>query len=189
MASQGAYILRETTGTSGLDRTVRDAVDILARHLIPHLIAGGLAVQEHGYYRVTLNVDIIVPDVLDAAEILAADLSGPFERYPGCEDTVRDKRNGVLINLLPAGRGYKRTCLVPFPMPTDVTDLPQYVSLNKLISLKLDSWQTNPNRRHKDKTDVIELIKALRLPRDLNVDEPIRALYRETWDALQSEPE
>jgi hypothetical protein len=48
MSRNGAYTLREKTGTSELDRTVRDAVDVLARHLIPHLIAGGLAVQEHG---------------------------------------------------------------------------------------------------------------------------------------------
>jgi hypothetical protein len=65
----------------------------------------------------------------------------------------------------------------------------QYVSLPKLISLKLDSWVHSPNRRLKDKADVIELIKALQLPRELEVDPPVRALYRETWDALEAEPE
>ncbi|MCI0747077.1 MAG: hypothetical protein L0Y58_16860, partial [Verrucomicrobia subdivision 3 bacterium] len=80
--TQGAYILRENTGTSGLERTLRDAVSVLADHQIPHLVAGGLAVQEHGYFRVTLDVDIIVPDVLDAMEILTANLSGPFDRVP-----------------------------------------------------------------------------------------------------------
>jgi hypothetical protein len=189
MAGDGAYHLRETTGTSGLDQTVRDAIEILARHLIPHLIAGGLAVQQHGYYRVTLDADIIVPDILDAMELLTADWSGLSERYPGCEDTVRDRRNGVLINLLPADRGYRRTCKVPFPAPTAVTDIPQYVSLPKLISLKLDSWSQNPHRRLKDKADVIELIKTLHLPRNLEVDEPVRHLYHETWDALQAEAE
>ena len=34
-----------------------------------------------------------------------------------------------------------------------------------------------------------KLIKALGLPRDLPVDEPIRPVYVETWDALQAEPE
>ena len=189
MTAYGAYHLRETTGTSGLDQTLRDAVFILADHLMPHLVAGGLAVQEHGFYRVTLDVDIIVPDIFDAAELLTADLSGPFERYRDCEDTVRDRRNGVLINLLPAGRGYKNVCKVPFPAPTAVTAIPQFVSLPKLISLKLDNWATNPNRRHKDKTDVIELIKALHLPREIEVDQPVRHLYQETWDALQAEPE
>jgi len=185
--SKGAYILRENTGTSGLEQTVRAAISILADHHIPHLIAGGLAVQEHGYFRVTTDADIIVPDILDALEILTADLSGPFQRYPGCEDTVRDQRNGVLVNLLPAGTVLKAGCRVPFPMPSDVTELPTFVTLPKLIALKLDSWVNSPNRRLKDKADVIELIKALSLPRDFAVDDTVRHLYIETWDALQKE--
>jgi len=189
MSRYGAYALREKTGTSELDQTVRDAVEILTRHLVPHLIAGGLAVQEYGYYRVTLGADIIVPDVLDAVELLTADLSGPFDRYPNCEDTVRHRRTAVIVNLLPAGQTYKRACKVPFPVPTAVTDIPQYVPLPKLVSLKLDSWVNSPQRRLKDKADVVELIKALRLPRDLTVDEPVRHIYLETWDALQAEPE
>lgn len=189
MPSRDACLLRETTGTSGLDQTVREAVDILGRHLVPHLVAGGMAVQEHGYHRVTLDVDIVVPDVLDAAEVLTADLSGPFERYPGCEDTVRDRRNGVLINLLPGGRGYKSASKVPFPLPSEVADIPKFVPLPKLISLKLDSWMNNQTRRIKDKADVIELIKARHLPRELALDEPVRAAYCEMWDALQAEPE
>ena len=117
MESKGAYVLRETTGTSGLEQTVRDAVSILADHLIPHLIAGGLAVQEHGYFRVTLDVDIIVPDMLDALEILTANLAGPFTQYPDCHDTVRDQRNGVLVNLLPAGVVFKDGCKSPSRCP------------------------------------------------------------------------
>ena len=70
MTNQSAYILREATGTSGLVESARDAVAVLAEHDIPHLIVGGLAVQEHGYPRVTIDVDIVVPDVLDALEIL-----------------------------------------------------------------------------------------------------------------------
>jgi hypothetical protein len=37
--------------------------ETLAHFDIPHLIAGGLAVQEHGYHRVTLDVDLVVPDI------------------------------------------------------------------------------------------------------------------------------
>ena len=183
----GAFILRENTGTSGLERTLRSAIEILARHGIAHLVVGGLAVQEHGYFRVTIDCDIVVPDVVDAVELLTADLSGPFIRYPGCEDTVKDQRNGALINLLPAGRVLKSGCQVPFPDPPEVWDEPRFVSLEKLVSLKLDSWFHSPNRRLKDKADVIELIKALRLPRELAVDEAVRPLYLETWDALAAE--
>lgn len=187
MQSAGAYHLRETTGTSGLEATLRSAIERLAHHGVPHLVVGGLAVQEHGYFRVTVDCDIVVPDVMDAVELLTADLSGPFVKYPKCDDTVRDKRNGVLINLLPAGRVLKVGCKVPFPEPREVWDEPRFVTLEQLISLKLDSWSNSPNRRHKDKTDVIELIQSLRLPRELAVDEPVRALYVETWDALAAE--
>ncbi len=187
MRTTGAYILRETTGTSGLEQTLRSAVEILARHGVSHLVVGGLAVQEHGYFRVTIDCDIVVHDVLDAVELLTADLSGPFVRIPQCEDSVRDKRNGAVINFLPAGRVLKVGCKVPFPDPREVWDEPRFVALEKLVSLKLDSWSNSPNRRHKDKTDVIELIKALQLPRELAVDEAVRPLWLETWDALAAE--
>jgi hypothetical protein len=76
---------------------------------------------------------------------------------------------------------------VPFPEPNVVSETPRFVTMEKLLSLKLDSWSTNPNWRLKDKADVIELIKVLKLPRDLAVDEPVRVLYSETWDALRAE--
>ena len=187
MENSGAYVLRENTGTNGLERTVRSAVTILANHSIPHLIAGGLAVQEHGYFRVTLDADIIVPDVLEAVEWLTADLSGPFEKVHGIEDTVRDKLNHVQINFLPAGRSLRSPCKVPFPLPNQVSEAPLFVSVEKLISLKLDSWINTPTGRLKDKADVIELIKVRNLSRDLKVDHPVQDLYIEIWDALKSE--
>jgi hypothetical protein len=187
MRNRGAHILRENTGTTGLERTLRNAVSVLADHDIAHWVVGGLAVQEHGYLRTTLDVDLVVSDVLDAVERLTADLSGPFRRRRGYEDTVEDKRNGALISLLPAGRVLRRGCQVPFPEPLEVSGEPRFVSLEKLLSLKLDRWSHSPNRRHKDKTDVIELIKELHLPRGLSVDEPVRPLYQETWDALAAE--
>jgi hypothetical protein len=100
---------------------------------------------------------------------------------------VEDRRNGVLIDLLPAGKVLKRGCKVPFPQPTTVAEQLQIVKLEELIALKLDSWAGLPVRRHKDKTDVIELIKYRNLPRDLAVNPVVRALYTETWDALQAE--
>ena len=80
MTNQDAYLLRENTGTSGVVETASAAVAILADHDIPHLIVGGIAVQEHGYPRVTIDVDIVVPDVLEAVEWLTASLTGPFYR-------------------------------------------------------------------------------------------------------------
>ncbi|HTR41269.1 MAG TPA: hypothetical protein VMH87_06600 [Pseudomonadales bacterium] len=185
--NQSAYILRENTGTSGIIETARDAVTVLAHNDIPHLIVGGLAVQEHGYPRVTIDVDIVVPDVLEAVEFLTANLSGPFFKVYGIDNRVEDRRNGVEIDLLPAGHVLKTGCKVPFPEAKAVAETLQIISLEELISLKLDSWKNSPNYRHKDKTDVIELIKYRKLPRDLAINPVVRALYLETWDALQAE--
>ena len=187
VVNQDAYILRENTGTSGLLQSARDAVVVLADHDIPHLVVGGLAVQEHGYPRVTIDVDLVVPDVLEAVEWLTASLTGPFYRVPEIQDRVEDRRNGVLIDLLPAGKVLKRGCKVPFPEPTSVAEKLQIVSLPDLLSLKLDSWAGSPLRRHKDKSDVIELITRRTLPRELVLHPAVRALYLETWDALQAE--
>ena len=96
VTNHDAYVLRENTGTSALVQTARDVVARLAHFEIPHLIVGGLAVQEHGYPRVTIDVDIVVPDVLEAVEFLTADLSGPFVRVRGRQDAVEDRRNGVM---------------------------------------------------------------------------------------------
>src|SRR5881397_3437584 len=163
---RSAWLLRENTGTSGLEQTTRAAVAVLAHFDIPHLIVGGLAVQEHGYPRLTLDVDIVVPDILEAVEFLTSDLSGPFFRVAGCEDRVEDRRTGVKIDLLPAGRVLKRGSKVPFPEPQTVAAEPQFVSLPELVSLKLDSWSASPVNRLKDKADVVELIKHRNLPRD-----------------------
>jgi len=185
--NRAAHILRENTGTSGLVESARAAVATLADHDIPHLIVGGLAVQEHGYPRVTIDVDIVVPDVLEAVEWLTASLTGPFYRVPEVVDSVEDRRNGVHIDLLPAGKVLKHGCKVPFPQPGKVAEQFQIVSLEDLISLKLDSWAGSPARRLKDKADVNELILRRKLPRDLAVNPAVRALYTETWDALLSE--
>jgi hypothetical protein len=187
VTNRDAYVLRENTGTSGVVQTAQAAVTALADHDIPHLIVGGIAVQEHGYPRVTIDVDIVVPDVLEAVEFLTADLSGPFARVAGCEDRVEDRRNGVFVDLLPAGRVLKRGCKVPFPHPAKTTEKLQIVKLEELISLKLDSWANSPSKRLRDKADVTELILRGKLPRALAVAAVVLPLYLETWDALQAE--
>lgn len=187
MTDQAAYVLRENTGTSGVARTAQTAVTRLADHDIPHLVVGGVAVQEHGYPRVTLDVDLVVPDVLEAVEFLTVDLAGPFARVSGCEDRVEDRRNGVFVDLLPAGKVVKRGCQVPFPEPSVASEQPQIVPLETLLSLKLDSCAHSPLHRLRDKTDVVELILRRRLPRNLAIAPAVRALYLEIWDGLQRE--
>lgn len=187
MRTKGAFILRENTGTSGLEQTLRTAVETLAHWDIPHLVVGGMAVQEHGHFRATLDVDLVVPDVPHAVDFVTADISGPFRRYRNLGDTVIDTRNNAMIHFLPAGEVLQAGCRVPFPQPGTPSDEPCFVTLEQLIALKLDSWRGSPVRRLKDKADVVELIKQLRLPRELGVADAVRDLYQETWDGLEKE--
>jgi hypothetical protein len=64
-----AEFLRESSG-SNIEKTLLKAVKVLALFQIPHYVCGGFAVQEHGYPRLTVDVDIIVPDVEFAREKL-----------------------------------------------------------------------------------------------------------------------
>jgi hypothetical protein len=189
VTNYSAYQLRENTGTSGLERTARSAAEVLAHFDVPHLIVGGLAVQEHGYPRLTVDVDIVVQDVLEAVEFLTSDLAGPFRRIPNVEDRVVDVRNDVKIDLLPAGKVLRHGCEVPFPEPKDVSDVPKFITLEQLISLKLDSWRVSPLRRSQDKADVVELISRRKLPRDFAVAAAVKDLYVQIWDGLQAEPD
>jgi hypothetical protein len=182
-----ADILREGTGTSGVLESARTAAALLAEHDIPHLIVGGLAVQEHGYPRVTIDVDIVVPDVLEAVEVLTASLTGPFYRLPEAADRLEDRRTHTFIDLLPAGRVVKPGCKVPFPQPSQAAEGLQIATLEQLLSLKLDSWSNSPLKRLRDKTDVVELILRRKLPRDLAISPVVRPLYEEIWDALAGE--
>src|SRR5437016_14624617 len=68
---------------------------------IPHLICGGYAVQEYGFVRRTVDVDIIVPDVDQASEKL---LMSGFRPVQGSRMTVKDSESPTTIDLLPGGR-------------------------------------------------------------------------------------
>lgn len=64
-----ADFLRESSGPN-IEKTLRKALKVLNLFGIPHYVADGFAVQEHGYPRFTVDVDIIVPDVESAREKL-----------------------------------------------------------------------------------------------------------------------
>jgi hypothetical protein len=94
---------------------------------------------------VTTDVDIIVPDVLEAAEFGTADLSGHLGAGADAQDRLQDKRSGVMIDLLPAGRVLKvRLQGAVSRAGVDASDHLQFVTLEELISLKLDSWANSP---------------------------------------------
>jgi hypothetical protein len=147
---------------------------------IPHYVCGGFAVQEHGYPRFTIDVDIIVPDVNFAREKLSVN---GFKANPGSKMTVTDRETKVEIDLLPGG-DKMGPGPVSFPMPKNVADKPQILALHDLIALKLSSYIGSPIDRAQDYADAIKLIQVNHTSRELEVDARVRDLYHTLWDQI-----
>src|SRR5437667_6449575 len=110
-----AMSLWEGTGTA-VARAARAVSALLADHGMANMVAGGLAVQLHGYPETLVDVAIIVPDVQAAHGFLVAHGYRPSVHQPM---GVVDQNHQVRIDLLPAGKCLKQECEVPFPQPTD----------------------------------------------------------------------
>ena len=168
-----AEFLRESSG-SNIEKTLLKALKVFRLFDIPHYVAGGFAVQEHGYPRFTVDVDIIVPDVRLAREKLC--MNG-FKENPGSKVAVMDRETKVEVDLRP-GAGQIT--------PTHVSSEPQILALKSLISSKLSTYIDRGIHRVQDYADVVELIQVNRLPRDYDVDAKVRELYHKLWDELHA---
>jgi hypothetical protein len=177
---QEAEFLRESSGSTNIRNTLLKALRIFKLFGIPHYVCCGFAVQEHGYPRFTVDVDIIVPDVELAREKLA--MNG-FRTNPGSKMTVTDRETKIEIDLLPGGKKVD-TGPLTLPMPTHVADTPQILTLEKLISSKLSTYMGRGIERAQDYADVVKLIQANQLPREFAVNSEVRDEFTNIWDGL-----
>jgi hypothetical protein len=175
-----AEFLRESSGSTKIKQTLLKALKVFKLFDIPHYVCGGFAVQEHGYPRFTVDVNIIVPDVEFAIETLS--LNG-FRSNPGFSMTVTDRETKVEIDLLPGGKKVDPGPL-SFPMPTQVSDQPQILRLEKLISARLSTYIGVGVHRVQDYADVAKLIEVNHLARDYDVEPQVRDVYQKLWDDL-----
>ena len=136
---------------------------------IPYAVVGGMALFRHGLRRFTEDVDILVTkkDLKRIHEELEG--AGYLPVHPRSKN-LRDTGLRVRIEFLTSGDypGDGKEKPVAFPDPQTVSEVHEgirYVSLPKLIEMKLASGMTNASRL-KDLADVMELIKRLDLPRD-----------------------
>jgi len=173
-----ARLLRRVSDSTALSRTMRKAVRVLAEAGIPSLVVGGYAVQERGYARFTSDVDIVVPDVAAARAVLA--LNG-FRENPGSSMTVTDRISKIEVDLLPGG-GSVGPGPLPLPVPSAVSASPTFADLRMLIEIKLSSYVGSPGARLKDLADVVELIKANKMPRDFELSVAVAPEYLAAWD-------
>jgi hypothetical protein len=178
-------------GDSDVQRALERLVGILEAQNIPYAVVGAMALNEFGYRRVTVHVDVLLtPAGLEALK--AASLGrGYVEKFPGSRG-LRDTENGVDIDVLLTG-GYPgdgKPKPVSFPDPGKVAVRGARVALlplPKLIELKLASGMSAPHRL-KDLADVIELIRVASLQRNLAdaLDPSVRDKYQELWTAAQA---
>ena len=175
---------------------VHQASLAIARQLdaanIPYAIVGAMALGAHGYERATSDVDVLL--TRDGLAMLkqACLGRGYVEQFPGSKG-LRDTENGVSIDILIAGEfpGDGLPKPVAFPDPAHVAvdgERFRILALPKLVELKLASGMTAPHRL-KDLADVLELVRAAKLPAELatSLDPYVREKYLELWRAARTE--
>jgi hypothetical protein len=91
----------------------------------------------------------------------------------------------VEIDLLPGGDKVDPGPLT-LPMPTHVSDEPQLLTLEYLISSKLSTYLGRGIQRIQDYADVAKLIEANELSRAFGVDPKVSGLYHKIWDELHA---
>jgi hypothetical protein len=173
---------------------VHGAMLQLARRLeeaeIPYAVAGALGLFEHGYRRMTTDVDLLVTaDGL--ARFKARWLGrGYVERFAGSKG-VRDAEHDVAVDFLIAGDfpGDGKPKPLAFPDPAAVAvggPRVKVLPLPRLVELKLASGMTAPHRL-KDLADVVETVRALDLPAAFGGElHPwVRPKFDELWAAAQ----
>ena len=68
--------MRESSGSTAIESTLLKALKVLKLFNIPPYVCGGFAVQEHGYPRFTVDVDISdKPQILTLASLISSKLS------------------------------------------------------------------------------------------------------------------
>jgi hypothetical protein len=178
-------------GEADVQRALERLARTLAEQDIPYAIIGAMALNEWGYRRVTVDVDVLLaPEGL--RRLREAVLGrGYVEKFPGSRG-LRDTEAGVDIDVVLAGEypGDGKPKPVAFPDPAEAAVRGRSVALlplTRLIELKLASGISAPHRL-KDLADVLELIRALALPRDLgaSLDAYVRAKFEELWQAAQT---
>jgi len=190
----GDRMLREASayfaGEGRLHSALRRLTHRLNAEGIPYALLGGLALAEHGYPRLTEDIDLLLTP--SGLERFRQRLVGRGYRpaFSGAEKTFRDSETGVRIEIVTAGEypGDGLPKPVAFPDPTtpgmtvEIEGI-RVVTLEKLIELKLASGMSAAHRL-RDLADVQDLITRLGLPSTLadRLDPSVQVAYRDLWE-------
>lgn len=186
-AEASRYFMGQGRLNIALARITRD----LNEHGIDYMVIGALALFEHGYARLTEDIDLVLtPEGLETfhRELLGV---GYLPAFPGSKKRLRSTIDGVAIDVMTTGEypgdGKPKPVSIPEPFAasTEIEGI-RIVTLEKLIELKLASGMTAPDRL-KDLADVQELIKIRKLTKDYasSLDEYVRDRFVALVDAVE----
>lgn len=149
----GRFFIRE----DAVHRSLRKITTKLEQLEIPYAVAGGMALVAHGYDRTTVDIDVLLPAGALPRVHAGLDGLGYLPPFAGSKD-LRDTKTGVRIDFLVAGQfpvdGKPKPVAFPDPSTASVEiDGIRFLSLERLIELKLASGMTNAGRI-KDLADV-----------------------------------
>jgi hypothetical protein len=179
-------------GEDAVFQTMRKIARRLDELGIPYVVVGAMALNAHGFRRLTVDVDLLV--TREGLKAIHDNLEGlgylpPFQG----SKHLRDTEHGVRIEFLVTGEypGDGKPKPVAFPDPATVgveRGGIRYLSLASLVELKLASGMTNPGRL-KDLGDVQEVIKVLDLPADFTeqLDPFVRPKFTEMWEGARQD--
>src|SRR5262245_18796052 len=156
-------------GEAGIHKAAAAIARAMTEAGIDYAIAGAIALGEHGFKRLTVDVDILIRR--EGLERFKSEWLGRgyVEVRPGGK-AVRDTINNVKIDFLVAGDfpGDGKPKSVAFLDPREAAvagERYQIVSLPRLIEMKLASGMT-ASHRLQDLADVFRLIWAACVSRD-----------------------
>jgi hypothetical protein len=178
-------------GKGILNKTLARLASDLEAHDIDYAVIGAAALLAHGYPRLTEDIDLVMtPEGLQKFHEELVGL-GYAPAFPGAKKRIRSTADGVSIEVMTTGEypGDGRPKPVSMPTPAEASteiDGIRFVTLEKLIELKLASGITAPDRL-KDLADVQELIKIRKLDADFarKLDPYVRTKYLELEEAVR----
>ncbi|HWN08706.1 MAG TPA: hypothetical protein VNO50_05435 [Pyrinomonadaceae bacterium] len=193
-----AEVSRYFMGEGSLNATLKQLAADLKNHDIDYAVIGAVALFAHGYERFTENINLVLS--AEGLEKFRKELLGRGGWGVGGYDQtesatcLRSYPFKTTIEVMTTGEfpgdGKPKPVTIPDPSAASIEiDGVRFVTIEKLIELKLASGMTAPHRL-KDLADVQELIKI----RDLQaafaeqLDPYVREKFIELYETIKQSP-
>jgi len=185
-----AEALRFFSGRGMLNDALSRLVADLDRKNIDYVVIGAVALNQHGFHRLTIDIDLVM--TREGLDRFRNELVGLGYRpaFEGAKKKFRTVEENIPVEIITTGEypgdGLPKPVFFPEPLESAVViDGVKTISLEKLIELKLASGMTASDRL-KDLADVQELIKLKGLDAEFasKLNEFVRAKYIELYEAV-----